>query len=184
MNKNTSGWSSFSNVERDKDYFIFNISDAYVLSPTFAISANTNVDVTLGVYAYHTNATVSYTPTVYVMGSSTPVKNGASLTINGKASLVGVEGCTNKTFATSMSNSAKNISIYVYGKKNGWDYPEFFINYCKIAYRQIVYQDITYQASVTKITSNRGYFHYRYIVADITVIWPLGFKELQSSSRV
>jgi hypothetical protein len=135
MNKNTTGWSNYSNVERDNGYFIFNPSDAYVLSPKFSIPDDINSTVTLAVYAYHTNIFKTYKPTVYVKGSNIPVKQGAAETINGSASLVGVEGCSKKDFQTTLKNDASHISIYVYGEKKSSDYPEFFINYCKIAYR-------------------------------------------------
>lgn len=135
MNKNTTGWSNYSNVERDNGYFIFNPNDAYVLSPAFTIPDDINTTVTLAVYAYHTSAFRSYEPTVYVKGSDKPVKEGDSKTFKGSISLVGVEGCSKKDFSTILTNTATSISIYVSGEKKGADIPEFFINYCKIAYR-------------------------------------------------
>jgi hypothetical protein len=41
----------------------------------------------------------------------------------------------NKSFDLSMSNSAANLSVYVYGKKNKLDFPEFFIKKCSVLYR-------------------------------------------------
>lgn len=140
LNKNTSGWTNFSNVETDSGYFIFNPDDAHVLSPAFHIPSSVNVTVTLDVYAYHTNATAKYEPTVYVKASSTPVKLGESASISSSISLVGVAGCKSKDFNVQMTSSAKNISLYVYGKENkGWlsgaDYPEFFMNKFVLKYR-------------------------------------------------
>ena len=139
LNNKTTGWTNFSNVETDNGYFIFNPDAASVLSPTFYIPGNTDVVVTLAVYAYHTNAAASYKPTVYVKASSSPATDGVSMDIKSSISLVGVEGCTDKDFNVQMSSNATNISLYVYGKKSTsvWtpDSPEFFMNSCTILYR-------------------------------------------------
>lgn len=139
LNKQTTGWTNFSNVETDDGYFIFNPDAASVLSPRFYIPGNTDVVVTLAVYAYHTNAVASYKPTVYVKASSSPATDGVSMDIASSISLVGVSGCTDKDFNVQMSSDAANISLYVYGKKSTsiWtpDSPEFFMNNCKIVYR-------------------------------------------------
>lgn len=139
LNKKTTGWTNFSNVETDDGYFIFNPDAASVLSPRFYIPGNTDVVVTLAVYAYHTNAAASYKPTVYVKASSSPATDGVSMDIASSINLVGVSGCTDKDFNVQMSSNAANISLYVYGKKSTsiWtpDYPEFFMNNCKIVYR-------------------------------------------------
>ena len=139
LNNKTTGWTNFSNVETDSGYFIFNPDAASVLSPTFYIPGNTDVVVTLAVYAYHTNAVASYKPTVYVKASSSPASDGVSMDIKSSINLVGVSGCTDKDFNVQMSSNATNISLYVYGKKSTsvWtpDSPEFFMNNCTIFYR-------------------------------------------------
>lgn len=139
LNNKTTGWTNFSNVETDSGYFIFNPDAASVLSPTFYIPGNTDVVVTLAVYAYHTNAVASYKPTVYVKASSSPATDGVSMDIKSSINLVGVSGCTDKDFNVQMSSNATNISLYVYGKKSTsvWtpDSPEFFMNNCTIFYR-------------------------------------------------
>ena len=94
-------------------------------------------------YAYHTNATAEYKPTVYVNASSTPVHEakGASASVSSSIAVMDAGGDpVDKSFDLTMSSSAANLSIYVYGKKNkGWlsgpDYPEFFIKKCTILYR-------------------------------------------------
>jgi hypothetical protein len=75
-----------------------------------------------------------------VSAASSPVQSGASAEIKASISLVGVEGCDDKDFNVQMSSDGKkNISLYVYGKKNkGWlsgaDYPEFFMNKFTLMY--------------------------------------------------
>lgn len=135
LNKNTPGWSNFVNVETDNDYFIFNYEDASVLSPAFNIPNSIEVDVRPSVYSYHSNAFVSHTHTLYVSASSTPQKAGISKDYKASINLVGVAGCVEDSYSVTMSSSAQHISFYVYGKRKTADYPEFFINQCKILYR-------------------------------------------------
>lgn len=135
LNNKTTGWTNFSNVETDNGYFIFNYEDASVLSPTFNVPNNIDVEVKPSVYSYHSNGFVSHTHTLYVCASSTAVKSGASKDYKASISLVGVEGCDEDSFNVTMTTSAKNISFYVYGKRKSADYPEFFMNNCKIVYR-------------------------------------------------
>lgn len=135
LNNNTTGWTNFSNVETDNNYFIFNYEDASVLSPTFNIPDNINVAVIPSVYSYHSNGFVSHTHTLYVSASSSAVKDGVSKDYKASINLVGVGGCKEDTFNVTMTASAKNISLYVYGKRKTADYPEFFINNCRIVYR-------------------------------------------------
>ena len=135
LNNKTTGWTNFSNVETDDGYFIFNYEDASVLSPTFNVPNNIDVEVKPSVYSYHSNGFVSHTHTLYVCASSTAVKSGASKDYKASISLVGVEGCDEDSFNATMTTSAKNISFYVYGKRKSADYPEFFMNNCKIVYR-------------------------------------------------
>lgn len=135
LNNKTTGWTNFSNVETDNGYFIFNYEDASVLSPTFNVPNNIDVEVKPSVYSYHSNGFVSHTHTLYVCASSTAVKSGASKDYKASISLVGVEGCDEDSFNATMTTSAKNISFYVYGKRKSADYPEFFMNNCKIVYR-------------------------------------------------
>lgn len=135
LNNKTTGWTNFSNVETDDGYFIFNYEDASVLSPTFNVPNNIDVEVKPSVYSYHSNGFVSHTHTLYVCASSTAVKSGASKDYKAGISLVGVEGCDEDSFNATMTTSAKNISFYVYGKRKSADYPEFFMNNCKIVYR-------------------------------------------------
>ena len=145
LTKNTTGWTNFNNVETDGKCFIFNTDAASVLSPRFSFpnGVSVNTKATLNVYAYHTNATASYKPTLYVNASSTPIHaaQGSSASVSASIKVMDAGGDpVNKSFDLSMSNSAANLSIYVYGKKNkGWlsgpDYPEFFIKKCSILYR-------------------------------------------------
>jgi hypothetical protein len=145
LTKNTTGWTNFNNVETDGKCFIFNTDAASVLSPRFSFpnGVSVNTKVTLNVYAYHTNATADYSPKVYVNASMTPVHaaQGPSASVSSKIAVMDAGGDpVDKSFDLTMSNSAANLSIYVYGKKNkGWlgaaDYPEFFIKKCSILYR-------------------------------------------------
>lgn len=145
LTKNTTGWTNFNNVETDSKCFIFNTDAASVLSPRFSFSdgVSVNIKTTLNVYAYHTNATAEYKPKVYVNASSTPVHEakGASASVSSSIAVMDIGGVpVDKSFDLTMSSSAANLSIYVYGKKNkGWlngaDYPEFFIKKCTVLYR-------------------------------------------------
>ena len=122
-NENTTGWET-NNTEYSANKFLsFKPTDASLLSPSFYVPDNNNIDVivTTPVHAYHTYALVTYSPTLYVSASNTAIKSGKTKSFTATTDMASDKNeetlFKSETFDVSLSSNATHISLYVYGKE-------------------------------------------------------------------